>query len=333
MIFLFYYESWYNMDFIDLKDTIESFDSIVIFRHQRPDLDALGSQIGLSEALKLNYPNKKIYMVGDSSKRYDFIGSMDNVEDGVIKNSLVIICDVACKALVSDERYNLGSKIVVIDHHKNECDIEGAETLVDTTKIACAELITNFLMATNLSITKYGATALYGGIVTDSGRFQYGATSSNTFKVAAWLLENGADKEYIYDHLYVETLKQREMKNFFSSHYTMTNEGVAYMKNDEDVLAKFPDVSFFDISRGMVNLMAGIEEITIWCNFTYDKENNTVVGEFRSRGIVIVDIAKKYGGGGHENACGATLKDFAEADLVIEDFKKLALSRRNKNGN
>ena len=47
------------------------------------------------------------------------------------------------------------------------------------------------------------------------------------------------------------------------------------------------------------------------------------MGEFRSRDINIVEVAKKFGGGGHVYACGATLKDFAEADLVIEEYKKL----------
>ena len=57
----------------------------------------------------------------------------------------------------------------------------------------------------------------------------------------------------------------------------------------------------------MVNLAAGIEEIKIWLNFTYNKASDKIIGEFRSRDIVIVDIAKKYGGGGHDYACGQHL--------------------------
>ncbi len=311
------------MDYKTFFEKIDAYDTIVIFRHTRPDLDALGSQIGLAEAINLNYPSKRVYMVGDDLGRYSFIGKMDIVEDDIFKDALAIICDVACQALVSDKRYKLAKEVVVIDHHKNECDIEDASTIIDTSRIACAELISHMLYDQGKRINAYGATALYGGIVTDSGRFQYNATTSSTFRIAAWLLDSGADMEYIYDHLYVETLAQRKMKNYFSNHYVTTNDGVAYMFNDKDTLAKFPDVTFFDISRGMVNLMAGIDEIKIWCNFTYDAENDKVVGEFRSRGISIVEIAKKYGGGGHANACGATLKDFMEAELVIADFKNL----------
>lgn len=311
------------MDYKTFFEKIDEYDTIVIFRHTRPDLDALGSQIGLAQAITINFPNKKVYMVGDESARYAFIGKMDTVDDSIFSDALAIICDVACKALVSDERYQLAKEIIVIDHHKNDCDITRAETIIDTTKCACAELISHMLYNQDKRLNAYAATALYGGIVTDSGRFQYNSTTASTFRIAAWLLESGADMEYIYEHLYVETLAQREMKNFFSNNYKTTSEGVAYMFNDTEVLAKFPNASFFDISRGMVNLMAGIEEILIWCNFTYDKENDKVVGEFRSRGLSIVEIAKKYGGGGHANACGATLKNFIEAEAVIADFKQL----------
>ena len=297
------------MTYNDIWELINKHEKIVIFRHSRPDLDALGSQIGLAQAISINFPNKEVYMVGDSSKRYDFIGKMDEVSDDIISDSLAIICDVAVKNLVSDNRYNLAKEVLVIDHHKNESDIENAIVYADTTKVACAEIIGDMLRELNKDITNYGATALYGGIVTDSGRFQYAGTSNITFLVAGYLLSKGADIDFIYNNLYVETLAQREMK---------------------EVLAKYPNTPIFDISRGMVNLAAGISEIIIWCNFTYDKENAVVLGEFRSRGISIVEIAKKYGGGGHPQACGASLKDFDEANKVIADFKELA--KKHKGG-
>ncbi len=311
------------MEYKDFITKIEEYSSIVIFRHTRPDLDALGSQIGLAEAIRFNYPEKNVYVVGDSSRRYGFIGSMDEVSDEIISNSLAIICDVAVKALVSDDRYILAREVIVLDHHRNDCDISGAKTIVDVTRVACAELIAHILYEQGKRINPYAATALYGGIVTDSGRFQYGNTTPSTFRVAAWLVDCGADMDYIYSNLYVETLKERQMKNFFGTHFIAGDDGVAYMKNDQDILDKFPNVSFFDISRGMVNVMAGIEEIKIWANFTLDTESGKVVGEFRSRGLSIVEIAKKYGGGGHANACGATLDNFAVADLVLNDFREL----------
>ena len=130
-----------------------------------------------------------------------------------------------------------------------------------------------------------------------------------------------AETKEFYDWLYTEPLEVKKMKNYFQAKYVY-EDNIAYLKNDATVFEKF-DVDFFTVSRGMVNLASGIEEIKIWLNFTYNKANNTVVGEFRSRDINIVDVAKEFGGGGHANACGATLKDFKEADLVIKRYKEL----------
>ncbi|MDD4469184.1 MAG: DHHA1 domain-containing protein, partial [Acholeplasmataceae bacterium] len=100
--------------------------------------------------------------------------------------------------------------------------------------------------------------------------------------------------------------------------------------NDKSIYDLY-DVDTFSISRGMVNLASGIDEIKIWLSFTEDKTSNNIIGEFRSRQIPIVEIAKKYGGGGHLNACGATLKSWDEVNLMIKDYKKLL--EENKNGN
>ena len=303
----------------ELLEKIEKYDTIIIHRHSRPDLDALGSQLGLKIALKNKYPNKKIYAVGDTSRKYSFIGAMDLITDDIYNGALAIICDVAVKNMVSDDRYTLAKEVFVIDHHKNDCDIT-SNWLCDTSKIAAAEYIADILSRNNIEIPAAAATAFMGGIITDSGRFLYGY-SSNTFLTAAMLVRCGANVKFIYDNINVETLEDRMMRNYFQNQIVYDDK-IAYIKSGAEVFNKF-NVDFQDISRGMVSLMAGIAEIEIWCNFTYDKSVDKVIGEFRSRNIPIVDVAKKYGGGGHALACGATLKDFNEADLVLNDFKEL----------
>lgn len=308
------------MDYKDLFKDIEAYDTIIIERHTRPDLDALGSQIGLSLILKNKYPNKNIYIVGDETKKYSFIGKMDEIEDEKFNGALVIIVDVAVSYLVSDTRYMNASKVWVIDHHKNECDITDYK-LVDTTRSAAAEYIAYLVMEEGIEIPKEAATALYGGIITDSGRFMYGANLSETLRVSASLMDFGADAKYIYDNIYIETLQEREMKNYFQERIKF-KDGVAWLENGEEVFDKFK-CEFNDISRGMLSLMAGIEEIKIWCNFTYDIESNTVKCEFRSRGVEIVDVAKAFGGGGHAYACGCTIPSFQNVEEVIQTFIQL----------
>lgn len=305
----------------ELIKKIKKYDRIIIHRHSRPDLDALGTQLGLRDAIKYNFPNKEVYVVGDVSAKYKFIGDMDEIDDSKYEGALAIIVDVAVSHMVSDERYKLAKEVFVVDHHNNECDVT-ENWICDPDKAAVAEYITMILKDNHLKINKDAATKLFGGIVTDSGRFMYGHNRPDTLKIAAYLLECGADDKFIYSNIYVESLKNREMTNYFSNKFEV-KDGVAFLKNDKDVFEKFP-VEFSDISRGMVGVMAGIEEIKIWLNFTYDVTKDAVVGEFRSRNINIVDIAKKYGGGGHLQACGATLKDWNEVDQIINDYIKLA---------
>ena len=111
------------MQEFELFEKINKYNTIIIHRHSRPDLDALGSQIGLKELIKSNFNNKNVYVVGDISNKYSFIGNMDTISDEVYKNALSIICDVAVENMVSDDRYNLAKEVFVIDHHKNDCDI------------------------------------------------------------------------------------------------------------------------------------------------------------------------------------------------------------------
>lgn len=307
----------------ELLQAIDKYNTIIIHRHSRPDLDALGSQRGLALAIKEKYPKKNVYMVGDMSDRYSFLGQMDEISDDKYNDALSIICDVAVSKMVSDDRYTLAKEVYVIDHHTNLSDIENAKLIIDPSYSACAEEIAEILYDNGFAVSPSSATALYGGIVTDSGRFQYSSTTSRTFKIAAKLLESGADMQFIYDNIYVDDLASKRMKNYFANKFELTENNVAYLKNDVDVFEKFP-VDFFTISRGMVGVMAGIREISIWCNFTIDTVNNKIIGEFRSRGIKIVDIAKKYGGGGHDEACGATLDSWEMVDSILKEFDTLA---------
>ena len=304
----------------DLIKQIKKFDSIIILRHNRPDGDALGTQLGLKESIKKTFPNKKVYATGDLNPRLSFIGQMDEIDDSVFEKSLVIIVDVAVSYMQGDQRYNKGALTYVIDHHTNKSDIvDDAHFICDSTCAACAEYVAEILFDNKFVVDKDVARYLYTAIVTDSGRFQYNETSPRTLRIAARLLETGFDPQAIYSKLYVETMEKKKLTAEFTNRICVTDKNVAYMFNTKETLLKY-NLSFNDCSRGMVSVMAGIEGILIWANFTEDPESGKVIGEFRSRGFSIVDIAKKYGGGGHDQACGATLDDFDVAKKVLEDF-------------
>lgn len=306
---------------------IENHDTIILHRHERPDMDAVGSQYGLALILRENFPNKRIYVVGDINDMV-YKAKMDTVEDSEFRNALVIITDVSIAKMVSDDRYKLAKTRIIIDHHQNETNIDDVYLCYkNPTYGSACELIIELAKNTKLRITPEAATYLFGGMVTDTGRFMFLNNPSKTFELASYISRFNPNIQDFYDYIYTEPLIKRQAKNLFSN-FELTENNVAYRKNDAEVVRK-SGLDFQSISRGMVNQMAGIKEVKIWANFTEDEENNEVVCEFRSRGITIVDIAKKYGGGGHNNACGATVKDFDIVDKILIDLDE----RAKKHGN
>lgn len=299
---------------------IRSYSSIVLLRHSRPDMDALGSQLGLKSLLIDNFPDKQVYAIGDMA-RPCFLGSMDQIDDEVFTHSLIIISDVSVLEMMEEFPFEKAKEILVFDHHNNECNIKNAQVYRDKTAGAACQIIAEFAYKNKLRVNVHTATCLYTGMVTDTNRFNF-SLSKKLFVIASKLIESGADTQNIYKNLYNESLEKVRMRCYFQNQFKVTDCNVAYLMNDASIFEKFP-VDFFSISRGMVNVMANIREIPIWCNFTEDPQTHKIVCEFRSKEIPIVDIAKKYGGGGHLLACGATIDSFEVAYEVLEDFNRL----------
>lgn len=305
-----------------IYEMIKAYDAIIIHRHLRPDMDAIGSQYGLYLVIRDNFPSKTVYVVGDVNDM-SYLSKMDEIDDDTYQGALAIITDVSVTKLISDDRYKLAKEIIIIDHHQNDTDVENVSVFYkDPTFASASEMIIDLIRTFKLKVTPEAATYLYGGMVTDTGRFMYLNDASKTFELASYITRFNPNVQDFYEYIYTEPLQKRLTKNLFST-FEITENNVAYRKNDAELIAK-SGLEFQSVSRGMVNQMAGIREIPIWANFTEDVENNVIVGEFRARGITIVDIAKKYGGGGHNLACGASLKNWDEVDLIIKDLDERA---------
>ena len=102
-----------------ILDKIKEYKKIIIFRHFRPDGDAVGSTKGFAELLKNTYPEKEIYTVGDPSKRYGFIedSATDTIPDEYYKGALAFVLDTSAKSLIADDRYTLADTVIKMDHH------------------------------------------------------------------------------------------------------------------------------------------------------------------------------------------------------------------------
>ena len=300
---------------------IKEYNTIIIHRHTKPDGDALGSQIGLKEAILSTFPTKCVKVVGDVSERYSWIGSMDEVSDDLYKGALVIVLDTGAEKLISDDRYNNGDFLIKMDHHYPQGEY-GDLAYVETARESCAGLIAKFLIEKRFKLNDAAATALFIGMVTDSGRFRYSSTNSETYKIASELMKYKIDTEYIYNKIYMDKLSNVKLKAKLIEKFVVLDSGVAYLINTKEEIKEY-NVPIYDVSRGMVNIMAGIEEICIWANFSED-ESGDIYCEFRSNGKNINVVATKYGGGGHLQASGTTVYSFDTVKEIIKDLECVA---------
>ena len=307
--------------FQNVLNEIIKYDKIIIHRHTNPDGDALGSQIGLKNLLKHNFPNKSVYAVGDTSNTYSFMedSTPDIIADEKYDGALAIILDSGSSSLISDKRYTLADKTIRIDHHifcEEIADIE----IIDTSYESCCGQITDFARSCNLKLDPLAAKSLYTGMITDSGRFRYDSTTSRTLSLASWLLEQPFDTNEIFRYLYADEFENKKLKAQFILKVKFTPANVAYIYTDLEEFRSY-NMDTFTISRGMVNTMADIKGVDIWANFT--ETENGVLCELRSSKYNINPIAVKYGGGGHHKASGATLKDRSEAMAMLQDLDRI----------
>lgn len=306
------------MKMTEVLNEIKSHDTIIIHGHKRPDGDCYGGQFGMKSIIKENFPNKKVFVVGEESQYVSYVGKPDKIEDHIYDNALVIVVDTATEERISDPRYKLGNKTIKIDHHI-DVDAYGDMNFVDTTFPAVSEIVTNFAVENKLKIGLDGAVALYTGILTDTGRFRYRGVSQRTHQMAGYLVSIGVDIEYIDQQLSTETLENVALKGYVYSNYVTTQGGFIYIKMTNDVIDTYGVTK--ENAAAMVNLIGGIEGFPVWALFMeYDEEIRV---RLRSNGPTINGVAEKFSGGGHAKASGASIQSWEDINIFIEEVENV----------
>ncbi len=308
-----------------LQEKIEEYNSIVIFRHRSPDFDAVGSQMALKEAIIQNYPYKNVYAYGDE-KHYelDFIAPFDNVDENIIKQSLVIVTDTANADRVSSNMYLSGKEIIKVDHHQDlACERYGNINIVHPQRSSTCELL-YFLMDNfiNFRLNEEVARRLFIGMYADTGGFSYPNTQSETFLALSEIVKFDFNYEETVSNLKVYDYNIIKAVGYAFSNVVM-NQGVGeiyFSKEIQDELQIKPH----HVSQ-VANFLGSIKELEAWVVFNHHPKFTRV--NIRSRQKYDVSkIASKYEGGGHKNASGAMVyTDMQRFDLV-NDLKEMVLS-------
>ena len=301
-----------------ILELAQDYENITIFRHQLSDHDAMGSQFALKLYLKTAFPQKHIYALGHSvGACAKFYPSVDDAEDEIVANSIAFVLDSSTRERIDDQRYATAQKIIKIDHHI-PVDDYADESLVLPQAAATCEILTFLFEEEGQALSKEIATYLYYGISADSLSFTTNNTSEKTLLAASKLLPYGVD--VTATNMVMTGMDENKFRyNALVRSHCQRKGNVAYsiMRRSEY------EAYGMDYRQAKENVTAlgGVEEFEIWCLFTESEEKeNYFHGSLRSRSKALNEVASRYRGGGHKNACGVKFLTLSEIDAIVHEL-------------
>lgn len=311
-------------DLRKFKELIDQSESIAISAHINPDGDALGSSLATRRVLESLGKKVDVIKLNDVDDYLQFMPDLEYYKDHEEKDYdlfIVLDCSEFDRLGKAENILKRSKKSVVIDHHMKG-KITSDLNMIFSNKPATCQILFEIFDSLGFEIDEITANLLFTGIVTDTGRFMYSNTRSDTFEIASKLLEKGVDHQYIYKNLY-------------------QNKPIEKMKFEANILQNvkyFDDKAFVPISKAIcekfsvqmgdsesiVNMLRDLKGIELSCILKeYGKREYKVSLRSKDR-IDVSKIARENGGGGHERAAGFTIttETMEEAEKIILDILK-----------
>lgn len=300
--------------FQKLNEIISEYDSFIVMGHKDPDLDSLGSGLGLCEIIESF--NKKAYLFLNVNRLENYNSninqSFEKMEKDVIcvneksykkieGKTLLIITDTHIKERLEYPKLIEKFDTIVLDHHiKSKKYIKEAKYLyIDTNLSSMSELITYYAEYNNLDLDNVIASILLAGIEIDTNGFNL-KTTSRTYEAASTLMEMGADS----------ILKQELLKESKEDYLRRaTNIGGSFMINSDIAMCVInKDVTSKELAETAEELL-NFEDVK--ASFALGKLENDLIG-VSARSLGNIDVSqyiKVLGGGGHSSNAAAQVKN------------------------
>ncbi|MDE6882712.1 MAG: bifunctional oligoribonuclease/PAP phosphatase NrnA [Lachnospiraceae bacterium] len=290
-------------------DEVKNAASIAISGHIRPDGDCVGSVMGLYLYLKKELPGAEVdVFLEKPAEIFDCISHIEEIKSEINTDKMYdvfIVLDCADDRL-GDARplYEKAGKRINIDHHISNPGC-GDVRIVEADRSSTAELLYDLMDADK--IDREIATALYIGIIHDTGVLRYSNTSPRTLQVAAELIKYGFDfsdiiQKTFYEKTYVQT--QIMGRAVLESVRFMNNRCIVSMVSRR--MMDFYQVNPKDL-EGIVNQLQVVKDVDC-AIFMYETGTLEYKVSLRSNGSVdVASVAMKFGGGGHIRAAGCTM--------------------------
>lgn len=316
------------------KDDIQAFgdqisraERILIISHIRPDGDAVGSLLGLG--LMLEEIGKEVNYVLEDGVPIVFhhlTGADRVIKEAVGVFDLVVVVDCSDIDRIGSVLDEYGEPDVNIDHHPTNTHFASLN-LVRDNAVATVEIIYDIALALSLPINLPIAEGLLTGLLTDSLGFRTSNSSPRTLRIAAELMERGANLQVLYQKAMLE-------KSFEAIRYW--GQGLSRIQQEEGLIwasltledRKIADYSGRD-DADLVNVLTRIKDTKV-CVVFVEQIDGSVKVSWRSKpSYDVASIATQFGGGGHKPAAGADIKGDLETvqnDVLQATRKSLGIN-------
>ena len=316
-----------------LENLIKESSKVMVMGHSNPDIDAMGSCIGIYRIAKAleknayiitsNNPSLESFResLAEESEYEDVIISKEVAEENIDEDTLLVVVDThKVNYVESQEALQKAKKIVIIDHHRRSADyIENATlTFQEVYASSAAELVTELVQYSdaNVELKKIEAEALYAGIMMDTKSFTF-KTGVRTFEAAAYLRKCGVDI------IRVKKWFQSDLESFnkiaeIVKNAEIVNDSIAIAINND----KTEDVSL--LCAKAADELLTISDVT--ASFVLGDRGDKVTISGRSIGDINVQvILEKLGGGGHITLAGAQVEG-----MTLEEARQELIIRINE---
>jgi len=319
-----------------VADAIRSHDRFLLVTHENPDGDALGSILALKLALDQLGKDSVMYLYGDAPLpvEYAFM-PLDELRRQLPddwRERVLIAVDCANDTRIGPEPEPLdGAPLVLdIDHHHDNTRF-GQINLIVPNASSTGEVLRDVFAELGVELTPEIAEALYIALVTDTGRFQYSNTTAKALRLAAELVEAGADVHAIFRHVY-ETVQFAKLKLLAralerAQIYDGGRLVVSYLLRND-----FTDIGAAEAySEGIIDYLRAVEGADMAALIREPRDGPARRISLRASNdeLDVSAIARKSGGGGHRQAAGFSSDDSIEeiTEFIKREFLASAPTR------
>jgi phosphoesterase RecJ-like protein len=292
--------------------------TIGVIGHTRPDGDCIGSQVAMAEILT-HFGSNPI-LLNETPKTPDnlllVLGNyqVNSPKTTIVDDYIFVDCGTVSRGGIFTKA--LAKKpIISVDHHMNN-ELFAENNFVFNHATATSEIIADYAYQFGFPITKIMATALYAGIVTDTGKFSYTFTVARTLHLGAKLIDDGANPNEIFRAIYQNESREKFalIQRFIQSFEFFADGKICLgVLRDEDFLAT--NTNMEDDTEGIINLPRSIKGVLVAVAMQILNDRIKISLRTDIPEIRLDLLAAKFGGGGH--ACAATFSTYGTEDKIM----------------